>query len=199
MSTVVVRNGRRGVRLRRRTRPARKPNQVVVVSSSQGRGRGRRRRRRNRSGGIRSGGRGPSRETFVFSKDSLKGNDSGKITFGPSLSECAAFSGGILKAYHEYKIVSVLLEFISEASSTSAGSMAIELDPHNKLSTLSSTINKFGLTKTGRRAFTASQIRGREWHDTSTDQFAILYKGNGSASTAGSFTITIVAEFQTPK
>lgn len=199
MSTVVVRNGRRGVRLRRRTRPARRTNPVVVVASNPGRGRRGRRRRRSRNNSIRPRVGGPSRETFVFSKDSLKGNDSGKITFGPSLSECAAFSGGILKAYHEYKIVSVLLEFISEASSTSAGSMAIELDPHNKLSALASTINKFGLTKTGRRAFTASHIRGREWHDTSTDQFAILYKGNGSASTAGSFTITIVAEFQNPK
>nr|QWJ75373.1 P3 [Cotton leafroll dwarf virus] len=201
MNTVVGRrtiNGRR--RPRRRNR--RRQNQQVVAVQAPGNTQRRRRRRRggrNRTGGRIPGGPGASSETFVFSKDSLSGSSSGSITFGPSLSDCPAFSNGMLKAYHEYKISMVLLEFISEASSTSSGSISYEVDPHCKLSTLSSTINKFGITKNGRKHFAASFINGQEWHDTSEDQFRILYKGNGSSSIAGSFRVTIRCQFHNPK
>ena len=93
----------------------------------------------------------------------------------------------------------VQLEFISEASSTSSGSISYELDPHCKLSSLQSTINKFGITKNGLRRWTAKQINGMEWHDATEDQFKILYKGNGSSSVAGSFRITIKCQVQNPK
>ncbi|AGN49062.1 P3 [Maize yellow dwarf virus RMV] len=193
------RNGRRGTRLRRRVRIARTTQPMVVVAQTQRR---RRIRRRGRPSGDTSGGprgRGGSRETFVFSKDSIAGSASGKLTFGASLSECAAFSGGILKAYHEYKITKVILEFISEAPYTAAGSIAYELDPHNKLSTLASTINKFSIVKGGKRAYTSKQIGGGVWRDSSEDQFAILYKGSGNSSVAGSFRITMEVHTQNPK
>jgi hypothetical protein len=136
----------------------------------------------------------------VFSKDNLKGSASGSFTFGPSLSDCPAFKDGILKAYHEYKITSILLQFLSEASSTSAGSISYELDPHCKLTTLASTINKFPITKGGAKAFNARMINGLEWHDSSEDQCRILYKGNGDKDTiAGSFRITMRVALQNPK
>nr|WAB58549.1 coat protein [Turnip yellows virus]WAB58552.1 coat protein [Turnip yellows virus] len=202
MNTVVGRrtiNGRR--RPRRQTRRAQRSQPVVVVQTSRAT---QRRPRRRRRGNNRTRGTVPTRgagssETFVFSKDNLAGSSSGAITFGPSLSDCPAFSNGILKAYHEYKISMVILEFVSEASSQNSGSIAYELDPHCKLNSLSSTINKFGITKPGKAAFTASYINGKEWHDVTEDQFRILYKGNGSSSIAGSFRITIKCQFHNPK
>ncbi|DAZ87608.1 TPA_asm: P3 protein [Kalanchoe marnieriana polerovirus] len=201
MNTVVGRRTVNGRRRPRRTQRRQRVQPVVVVQTP----RTTRRQRRRRRGGARGrrravpAGAGGTIETFVFSKDSLTGSSSGNITFGPSLSDCPAFSNGILKAYHEYKISMVTLEFISEASSQSSGSIAYELDPHCKLTSLSSTINKFGITKPGRRTFTASFINGTEWHDTSEDQFRILYKGNGATTVAGSFRITIRCQFHNPK
>nr|ABP68693.1 coat protein [Cereal yellow dwarf virus RPV]ABP68801.1 coat protein [Cereal yellow dwarf virus RPV]QGT40970.1 coat protein [Cereal yellow dwarf virus RPV]QGT40971.1 coat protein [Cereal yellow dwarf virus RPV]QGT41051.1 coat protein [Cereal yellow dwarf virus RPV] len=204
MSTVVLRSNGNGSRRRRqrvaRRRPAARTQPVVVVTSNGPARRGRRRRpvgpRRGRT--PRSGG-GSRGETFVFSKDSLAGNSSGSITFGPSLSEYPAFQNGVLKAYHEYKITNCVLQFVSEASSTAAGSISYELDPHCKASSLASTINKFTITKTGARSFPAKMINGLEWHPSDEDQFRILYKGNGASSVAGSFKITLRVQLQNPK
>lgn len=138
-------------------------------------------------------------QTFVFSKDSLKGDSAGVLKFGPNLSESAAFSGGILKAFHEYKITMVKLQFQSEASSTDRGSIAYEVDPSCDLAAVGSFIRKFGITKNGSATFRAGQINGLDWHPATKDQFYIAYKGNGSAVTAGSFLITIQVMFQNPK
>lgn len=128
------------------------------------------------------------------------GDSGGKLTFGPSLSECKPFSDGILKAYREYKITMVTLEFVTEASSTSSGSIAYELDPHCEFDSIQSKINKFPITKGGKRTFRAAQINGKEWHKVSEDQFRILWKGNGAKSTtAGSFRLTITVVTQNPK
>ena len=136
----------------------------------------------------------------MFSKDNLKGGSAGVLKFGPSLSDYATFSSGILKSYHEYKITSVLLEYVSEASSTASGSIAYEVDPHCKITELKSTINKFGITKNGRSGFAARWINGLEWHDTSEDQFYIAFQGNGDKATpAGSFKIKMTVSFQNPK
>nr|AHJ60026.1 coat protein [Suakwa aphid-borne yellows virus] len=200
MNLVAARNLNGMGRSRRNARRRAAKNNRVVVVQAVGASQRRRRRRRNvrrPPGGSRAGGR-PS-ETFIFSKDGLTGSSSGAITFGPSLSESPAFSSGILKAYHEYKISMVKLEFISEASSTSSGSISYELDPHCKLTALQSTVNKFGITKNGSRVWRAKLINGSQWHDSSEDQFRILYKGNGSGSTAGSFRITIQCHVQNPK
>ncbi|AQV03239.1 coat protein [Cowpea polerovirus 2] len=197
MNSAGVRNSngrrtRRGRRIQRRQR-------VVVVQAS-GLPRRRRRQRRNRRAPARGGGPGRgSSDTFVFSPDSIKGSDSGYFTFGPSLSAKPEFCNGILRAYHEYKITMVKLEFISEASSTSSGSIAFELDPHCKYSSVQSSINKFGIVKGGNRTWNARQINGLEWHDATEDQFRILYKGNGGSAVAGAFRITFRCQFQNPK
>nr|UHS71628.1 MAG: coat protein P3 [Polerovirus sp.] len=200
MNTVVVRNNGRRRRNRRPIRRAQRRNPVVVVQPArQPQRRGRRRRNRRRAVRGSTTGRRGSSETFIFSKDNLTGSAAGRITFGPSLSDCPAFSSGILKAYHEYKITMVKLEFISEAASTSSGSIAYELDPHCKASELGSYINKFGITKSGQRTFSARLINGIDWHSSDEDQFRILYKGNGNSAIAGSFRITIKCQTQNPK
>ncbi|DAZ87622.1 TPA_asm: P3 protein [Piper methysticum polerovirus] len=205
MNTVVVRrSGNVAARRRRRRRTggnAPRAGPVVVVQTPRAQP-GRRRRRRNRNARRRGGSsRGTgSLEKFVFSKDGLVGSSKGSLIFGPSLSECPAFSAGILKAYHEYKITSVLLEFISEAASTTSGSVSYELDPHGKLSELSSTVNRFKITQNGRRVWGAQQIRGNEWHDASEDQFKIHFKGNSTErSSIGGFRVTIQVATQSPK
>ncbi|USV27789.1 P3 [Soybean chlorotic leafroll virus] len=197
MNTVAGnRNGQR----RRRVNKVSRRRRVVVVQASGLPRRSRRQRRNRRRTNRGSGVGGRTSETFVLSKDNLTGSSSGSITFGPSLSEKPEFSNGILKAFHEYKISMVKLEFISEASSTSSGSISYELDPHCKYSSLQSTINKFGITKSGSRTWGAKTINGSEWHDTSEDQFRILFKGNGSSSAiAGAFRITFKCVFQNPK
>nr|APA23047.1 coat protein [Cowpea polerovirus 1]APA23050.1 coat protein [Cowpea polerovirus 1]APA23056.1 coat protein [Cowpea polerovirus 1]APA23059.1 coat protein [Cowpea polerovirus 1]APA23062.1 coat protein [Cowpea polerovirus 1] len=198
MNTVVVKR-RNGGPNRRRNRRAARSNTMVMVQAPRPTGRGGRRRRNRRRSNRGGRNRGGSGETFVFSKDNLSGSSSGAITFGPSLSDCPAFSSGILKAYHEYKISMVKVEFISEAASTSSGSIAYELDPHCKSTSLQSYVNKFGITRNGQRTWTGRLINGVEWHDTTEDQFRLLYKGNGSNAIAGSFRITIKCQTQNPK
>ncbi|UYG54068.1 coat protein [Dregea volubilis polerovirus 1] len=195
---MVAARSRNARRTRRRTTAARRMALGPTRPRAQRRGRQRRNRRRPARGNNVPRTRG-SGETFVFSKDDLAGSSSGYITFGPSLSDCPAFSAGILRAYHEYKITLVVLEFISEAASTISGSMAYELDPHCKSTSLSSKINKFKNTQNGRRVFSAALINGQKWLDSSEDQFRILYKGNGPSSTVGSFRITIRVATQSPK
>lgn len=175
---------------RRRVRPT---QQTVLVTNPR-----RRRRRRPRNRGPTSGG---SRlERFSFIKDGLKTNSSGCLKFGPSLSDCKAFSEGILKAYHEYKIEDINLQWVSEASSTAEGSMAYEIDPHCKTTSISTTLNRFPITKGGTRRFVARLINGQQWRDASDDQFHLLYKGTGSSSnTAGALRISFGVRTQNPK
>lgn len=195
------RNGTVRKRRNRRRRGAQSTSNVVVVP--QGQQRPRRRRRRNRSGRRRNrtgrqGGRNV--ETFVFNKDSVKDSSSGTITFGPSLSESVALSGGVLKAYHQYKITMVNLRFVSESSSTAEGSIAYEVDPHCKLSTLGSTLRRFPISKGGQTTLRAAEINGIDWHDSEKDQFKLHYKGNGTTGkTAGFFQIRYSVALQGPK
>ncbi|DAZ87629.1 TPA_asm: P3 protein [Trachyspermum ammi polerovirus] len=192
---VVVNPPRRRPRRRAQSKPI-----VVVPTTSNGRGR--RRRGRRRSGGPRamgSPGSGISRQQFVFSKDDIKGNSNGYITFGKDLSDHPAFSSGLLRAFHEYKITNVRIIFKSEAPSTAAGSIAYELDPHCELSTLSSKIFKFGVTKGGQKTWTAEKINGKEWHSSSENQFRFLWRGNGDNTQVGSFEIHYTCLFQGPK
>nr|BAV53505.1 putative P3 protein [Pepper vein yellows virus] len=206
MNTGGVRRNNNGNGGSRNTRRRRRPRQVrpVVVVAPPGRTRrGNRRRRiggRNRRSRNRVGGRSSNSETFIFNKDSIKDSSSGSVTFGPSLSESVALSGGVLKAYHEYKITMVNIRFVSESSSTAEGSIAYELDPHCKLTSLQSTLRKFPVTKGGQATFRASQINGVEWHDTSEDQFRLLYRGNGTKNVAaGFFQIRFTVQLHNPK
>nr|QKG86284.1 coat protein [Soybean dwarf virus] len=192
------------IQRRRTRRAARRAPRVQLMAipttsrAPQRRRRQRRRRRNNGGGGNMAGGSGKAHK-FQFSKDGINGSSKGTITFGPSLSECKPLSDGILKAYHEYKITSISLQFISEASSTSSGSIAYELDPHCKYTEIQSLLNKFSITKSGSKRFPTRAINGLEWHDTSDDQFKIHYKGNGKSEIAGSFKITIDVLTQNPK
>ncbi|SCO64875.1 P3-CP [Torilis crimson leaf virus] len=192
---VVVNSPPRRPRRRVRTKPI-----VVVQTTQPGR---RRRRRRGRNGrGPRTMGQsrgGANREQLVFSKDDIKGNSYGAITFGKDLSDHPAFSSGILKAFHEYKITNLRVIFKSEAPSTTGGSLAYELDPHCELTSLSSKIYKFGATKGGQKTWTAKEINGTEWHSSSENQFRLLYKGNGDSTQIGSFEIHYTVLFQNPK
>nr|QRW41684.1 MAG: capsid protein [Geolu virus] len=202
MNTVVVRNQRNGRRSNTRAIRRRRVQPVVMVAPTGAPRRNRRRRNRRpaRDSRPRNGGRTGSSETFTFNKESLKDNSSGVLTFGPSLSECVALSGGVLKAFHEYKISMVTVRFVSESSSTAEGSIAYELDAHCKLTSLQSTLRKFPVAKGGTRTFGASQINGVEWHDSSEDQFRLLYKGNGTkGATAGYFSISIRVQLHNPK
>nr|SCO64862.1 P3-CP [Wild carrot red leaf virus] len=186
---------------RRPRRPVRvKPTVVVQTTSTRGRRRRRGRRGNRNSRALGGPGTGSNRQQFVFSKDDLKDNSNGYMSFGKDLSDHAAFSSGLLKAFHEYKITNLRVLFKSEAPSTTGGSIAYEMDPHCGLTALSSKIYKFGVTKNGQRSWSAKDINGQEWHSSDENQFRFLWKGNGSTGTqVGSFEIHYTCLFQGPK
>nr|BAV53482.1 putative P3 protein [Pepper vein yellows virus] len=196
-------NGNGGSRNTRRRRRPRQVRPVVVVTPPGGTRRGNRRRRnggRNRRSRNRVGGRSSNSETFIFNKDSIKDSSSGSVTFGPSLSESVALQGGVLKAYHEYKITMVNKSIVRKSSYTEEGSIDYELDPHSKLNSLQSTLRKFPVTKGGQATFRASQNNGVEWHDTSEEKFRMLYRGNGTKKrAAGFFQIRFSVPLHNPK
>nr|WIL96166.1 coat protein [Carrot polerovirus 2] len=189
----------------RRPRRRVQSKQVVVVAApTTGRRRRGRRGRGKRNPRTAGGsGNGIVRQQFTFSKDSIKGNSSGSITFGKDLSEHTAFSKGVLTSYHEYKITNVRVHYKSEAPSTAAGAIAYELDPHCKQTELKSRIFKFGITdrvlKTTLVTWSAGQINGKEWHSFEDNQFRLLYSGNGADQIAGSFEIVYTVLSQGPK
>lgn len=196
--------GRRGPRRanqngpRRRRRRAVRTMVVVQPNRAGPRGRTRRRTGRGRPGPILRPAGG--HEVFVFSVDNLKANSSGAIKFGPSLSQCPALSDGILKSYHRYKITSIRVEFKSHASSTTSGAIFIELDTACKQSALASYINSFTISKTASKSFRAEAINGKEFQESSIDQFWMLYKANGTTTdTAGQFIITMSVSLMTAK
>lgn len=190
-------NRRNGTRRNRRVRTIRP---VVMVQPNRA---GPRRRTRRRTGRRRAnpllGPTGRS-ETFTFSVNDLKANSSGVIKFGPDLSECPPVSNGILKSYHRYKITSVAVEYKSHASSTTSGAVFLELDTACKQSTLGSYVNSFTISKSGTKRFSATQINGTDFRETTVNQFYMLYKANGTTTdTAGQFIITIWVQNITPK
>nr|BET56904.1 coat protein P3 [Barley yellow dwarf virus PAS] len=196
--------GRRGPRRANQNGPRRRRRRtvrtMVVVQPNRA---GPRRRTRRRTGRRRpnlvlrpTGGS----EVFVFSVDNLKANSSGTIKFGPSLSQCPALSDGILKSYHRYKITSVNIEFKSHASATTAGAIFIELDTSCKQSALGSYINSFTISKTASKLFKSEAINGKEFQESTVDQFWMLYKANGTTTdTAGQFIITMSVSLMTAK
>nr|AAA21329.1 putative coat protein [Barley yellow dwarf virus] len=189
------RNTRRNVR--RRTRSVR----PVVVVQAPGTGRrrrnGRRPARRRANNLSRPTGR---TEVFTFSVNDIKGNSSGVIKFGPSLSQCPALSDGILKSYHDYAITNVQVFYRSHASSETEGALFIELDNSCTQSALGSYINSFTITSSGSKTFTAGSINGTTMKNYLSDQFYLLYKGNSSKATvAGQFIITIRVKMANPK
>lgn len=201
MNTVVVRNGRSAARRNRRRRPARRVRPIIVVPTNRNTPRrgGRRRRNNRRSRGNGNASRRNKSDSFVFTKESINGNSTGSFTFGPALSDCKPFSNGILQACHEYKITMVKFQFVSEASTTTSGSITYELDTKCAKDKVESPINKFPIRTGGTKVYTAAQIKGVNWQESDTDQFRILYKGNGKAEIAGYFLIKFFYQTQNPK
>ncbi|AGN54057.1 coat protein P3 [Barley yellow dwarf virus-kerIII] len=194
---------RRNNRNVRKSKPKPKPRAVRTVVMVQPNGAGPRRRNNRRSRGRGSnplsGSAGRS-EIFVFSVDGLKTNSSGILKFGPGLSQCPALSGGILKSYHRYKIANVKIQYKSHASSTTTGAIYIELDTSCTQSALGSTINSFSINQSGSKTFNTEQIDGKDYRETTLNQFYLLYKGSESESnTAGQFIVTFRVMNTTPK
>nr|BCP56395.1 coat protein ORF3 [Barley yellow dwarf virus PAV] len=196
--------GRRGPRranqngTRRRRRRAIRPVVVVQPNRTGPRRRNARRARGRRPGSVFGPKRGA--EVFVFSVDNLKANSSGILKFGPDLSQCPAVSDGVLKSYHNYKISSINVEFRTHASATTSGAMFIELDTSCKQSALSSFINSFTISKTASKTFRSEAINGKEFQESTIDQFWMLYKANGTTTdTAGQFIITMSVSLMTAK
>ncbi|QOI58524.1 coat protein [Miscanthus yellow fleck virus] len=187
------RNARRRANRRRSTRPM-----VVVRTPSRPR---RVRRRRALTGG--NAGRGPgrrsNREVLTFTVDDLKANSTGILKFGPSLSQYPAFYNGLLKAYHEYKINALTIQYNSCSSSTTSGSISLEVDTSCSQTTTSSKIITFPVNKNNRQTFPSSYIRGKDFVNSTVDQFYLLYKGNGDSSLAGQFVCRFECVFQSPK
>nr|UYT09250.1 P3 protein [Grapevine polerovirus 1]UYT09257.1 P3 protein [Grapevine polerovirus 1] len=196
------RNARRR-RNRRRRRAGNTAQQRVLVVPAAPR---RTRRSRGRRGAGRlsrarrgSGGQG-NVETFSFIIDSIKANDSGVVKFGPSLSQCPALSQGMLKAYHQYKITSLSVSYISESASTAEGAITLEIDTSRALTTVASGLIRFGIAEKGSptRVFSAAVLGGVNFLQSDTNQFHLLYKGTGtSSSLAGtlrcSFNVSVIA------
>ncbi|UWM23165.1 P3/CP [Mallotus japonicus virus A] len=222
MNTVVLRNGntrqqgrrRRNRRRRQRRAAARrgavnqiwvpKGTQQPVIVATQPRRRRRRNRRRGGRGNLvpaGSSGRGTS-ESFRFVISDLKGDSKGKIDFGPSLSQSAAFSGGILKSYELYKISRVVFSFVSEASSTAEGSIAFELDPGCSKSSVGTKLRRFSITNHSAQSvtFSGAEINGSNFISPDKDQFRFLYEGSGKANTAAGYILVhFMSHFIGPK
>nr|UVF24187.1 ORF3 [Apple luteovirus 1] len=191
---------RRNIR-RRRNGPRRfaAPPRVVVVP-----GRPRRRRRNGRTNPRANRGRitfsSRPAEVFTFTVDDLKAGSSGVLKFGPGLSQCAAVSGGVLKSYHQYKIIGLTCGYVTNASSTTAGAFALEIDTTCSRSALESRIISFPVTKNTSKFFPPGVINGQNWISSDTNQFFLLYGGNGSKTEiAGQLLIKVMITLQGPK
>nr|AIC85597.1 coat protein [Luffa aphid-borne yellows virus]AIC85599.1 coat protein [Luffa aphid-borne yellows virus]AIC85602.1 coat protein [Luffa aphid-borne yellows virus]AIC85608.1 coat protein [Luffa aphid-borne yellows virus] len=191
------RRQRRAARVRNVIPPGGGP--IMVLPNLQSRRRRNRRNRRRRGGGISRGS--GSTEVFKFILPDLKGNSAGTIKFGPSLSQKPEFATGILKSYARYKISQVTLSFRSEASATDGGALVYQLDTTCAATQLDSKLYRFSISNRAPQNVTwrGAQIRGEEWHSTSSEQFWVLYQGNGEAKVAGSITVTMVVNFLDPK
>nr|DAJ61919.1 MAG TPA: coat protein [Bacteriophage sp.] len=154
---------------------------VVAQPTRQGR-----KKRRNRNKGGGSPGTWSPYNLF-----GLKCNDKGYLTFGPS-GDTPALGGGVLKAYSEYKIVALRVQWKAQASSTAAGSMALQIGLGNTLSAVDNRVISFKLTKDGSRTFNAKQLGGdgrmlstKSGTTAGEDQFRLAYAGNGDSSVGG--------------
>ncbi|QKF95632.1 coat protein [Almond luteovirus 1] len=137
---------------------------------------------------------------FKFTVDDLVGNSNGILKFGPSLSQYPTFIGGILKSFHDYRIESVEIHYVSNAASTTAGAMALEVDSSCSKSSLSTRVISSPLSKSFTRVFSGPAIRGNIWHSTLNDQFWLLYKANGKSNDiAGQFVITLNVHWLNPQ
>lgn len=187
------RNGRQRAQRRRSSRP------VVVVRSTPRPRRVRRRRARVGGNAVRGFRGGSHRDILTFTVDDLKANSSGVLKFGPNLSQYPAFNNGLLKAYHEYKITNLSVQYNSCSSDATPGSIALEVDTSCSQTATGSKIVSFPVKRNATKSFPANYIKGQNFMTTSSDQFWLLYKGNGDSSLAGQFVCRLTCQFQNPK
>lgn len=207
MNPVVVRNGprrRRRNRAARRRSVAARPAVVVLPAGQTAVRPGRSRRRRNRRIRRNRGGQGKRGfvAQFSFMLDSFKGNASGVLKFGPSLSQDPAFATGILAAFHQYKISSLFIQYISESSSQTAGSILYELDTTCTATGVTSPLRRFAISDKSKPSatFAAGPINGEKWIPSSQNQFYLSYKGNGeSTEIAGCLLVKFTVQCLDPK
>lgn len=143
---------------------------------------------------------GRTLDPMTFTIDKLTGASSGVMKFGKNLTQCTAFSDGILRAFHEFKITSVVVKFRSFASSTTTGSIAFEIDTACEMTALKSRVDSYPLKQNCTRVYRAGQLRSKEFTASSHDQFYLLYSCDGNSSDkAGQLAVTIVFSVQTPQ
>jgi len=188
LSTMARRRNTKSNRVQRK-KVATKP--VVVVTTVPRRPRRRNRKRQNRSGN------GDWRPYHLYG---LKCNDKGYLTFGPS-GDTPSLGGGTLKACSEYKIRSLRVQWKAQASSTAAGSMAIQIGLGNTLTGVDNRSISFKLTNSGNRTFSAKDIGGdgRMLNTKDENQFRLAYAGNGDSSIAGDLLCFFLLETRMPK
>lgn len=191
---MVSRNQRRRNRPRKmRRRQA--PNRVVVMGNNPTRSRRRNAPARRRRAVNRSTG-----EMRPYHLYGLKCNDKGYLTFGPS-GQTPSLGGGILKAFSEYKITQLRVQWKAQASSTAAGSMAIQIGLGTSLTALDNRAISFKLTSSGQRVFTARDLGGdgRMYNSSNEDQFRLAYQGNGDSTLGGDLLCFFRLETRLPK
>nr|UCR98709.1 P3-P5 fusion protein [Strawberry polerovirus 1] len=174
------------------SRMARPAQPIYVVQRPPNQGTGRRgRRNRNRRLRAQGYGLGGKHETLKFTKEDIKRNSSGYITFGPSLSEHPAFSNGNLKAYKHYRITRINVEYLSESTDQAPGAIKFEMDTSLSATKVTSPIHRFPIKKNGRYTWTAPHINGQLTRETTSDQCRFLYEATTtSTEPAGVFNFT---------
>lgn len=170
-----------------RTRP------IQLVAPVQNRAPRRRRRTRARLGNKQVS------VTLECVSASIQGNGSDVFKFGPSLSISPTLTAW-LKSVEHYRINSLTVKWVSEASSTDRGCMAIHVDPGLTCTGADVSLkDSWSLTKGFTRTFPGHVLKNTEWINDSSDQFWLAYHGTGSAVSAGHFKFIFNVTFDNPK
>nr|QHG11372.1 coat protein [Rabbit luteovirus] len=164
-----------------------KPRRVVVVQPAKVVSARPRRARRRRNGRGRGQGQNQSHEVdFKMTVDSIKGNDSGTIKFGPSTA-CQQLRGNIA-AYSKYRITWLKVWYITEASSTDRGAISYHIDTSTKGKPADlHNVTTWTIRLNGQAEYTAPMLQNTDWYEQDKDQFYFLYKGSGEGTVAGHF------------
>nr|DAG89303.1 MAG TPA: coat protein [Riboviria sp.] len=156
--------------------------------------------RQRRNSNISALARGETSQQFIFTVDDLKANSNGILRFGPNLTQYAAFSNGVMKSYHDYRISQIQVSYVTNASSTTPGAIAIEWDSSCAQTKLASKVTSFPVAKSFTRTFGSGVVNGSVKRNTSVEQIWMLYAGNASSSDiAGQFIIRMTVHFSNPK
>ncbi|QTF33731.1 coat protein [Grapevine enamovirus 1] len=174
---------------RRRLQP--RARQMVVVSTQRPR---KPRPRRTRGRGSQGGGPNTG-VNFTFLVNSFAGNASGTIKFGPNLTESSAFVG-VLGSFQRYRIVSLQVHYVTEASKMDRGCIAYHVDTSCSMraSGLLPTTS-WPVTQSALKTYGAGVLGDQPHYEHTKEQFWFLYKGNGSSDIAGHLRLTIRVVF----